>query len=773
MNFRNSSLLCSTGLALAMCCAMPAMAQQAEVPPQSNQAPEENSGLGDIVVTAQKRSESAQRIPVTVQAISGETLERTGTKDLIQAVKAVPGVIFSRAPDDGLALTFRGLGTISRSQAFDLAQALFVDGVFMGKARLYTTSFFDVDRMEFIKGTQSTMQGKNASMGAISVITRQPGDNFSFEGRVGGELADGGYTIDAATDLPLGTGTALRLAGHYNDLNGWVHNLANDHMGPEQRDLGLRSTLRSRLGDTVTVTASYQYARNEQLGASYSIITPTLPAVYGSGKLGGDVIQKSKGSPTGDTYHDTKSHVASLKAELEVGDHTLVAQSSYVNFNLRYWDALDFSKDATIDFVRRERYHHFQQELRLQSPTGNPLEYMIGAFYMNSHWVSAEDQNFGVPAFPPPPDPASGQLFNGSFRNDFVQDTKNFSVFASGSYKITPEFRVAGGVRYTRESKDVVFGRVLTSAGTVWNTIANPPFNPTPLGLKNDFFDGNVSLQYDVAPDVMVFASFGHGSKSGGFAETNTIAVPPPLLVGGKVPASLVYAGSHIDNEFAKTYEVGLKSTLLDHRLRFNVTGFWTDVAGFQDTVFTGGPLGFITFNGPARSKGFEVETNFRITPSFQFGGSFTYTDAIGLIQPIDPATSAPMVDAKGNAVFKNYRRSQAPKAIFNLNASYDHELSSTLSFHANAGLRHRSSMFNQRQEQFYSKGLTTVDLSAGISGPDDRWGFDVIMKNAFNKITEDFASPTIDPRFAAFYGAYMASPTQHRTITVSAHFKY
>ncbi|OYU34510.1 TonB-dependent receptor [Novosphingobium sp. PASSN1] len=773
MNFRTSWYLRTSAAGLALGLAAPAWAQQ-ETPAQPNGQPAaETAGIGDIVVTAQKRSESVQRIPVTVQALSGETLARTGSKDLLQAVKSVPGVIFSRAPDDGLALTFRGLGTIARSQAFDLAQALFVDGVFMGKGRLYTTSFFDVNRMEFIKGTQSTLLGKNASLGAISVITKQPGDSFAFEGRAGAEVADGGYSLDAATDLPLSDQTSLRLAGHYNDLNGWVRNTANNHKGPEQRDLGLRGILRSRLSEDLTVTGSYQYARNEQRGASYSIISPTLPAEFGSGVLGGEVNQRMTASPTGDTYHDTKSHVGSVKAELALGEHTLVAQSSYVSYKLRMFDDFDFSKDDTVDFIRREKYHHFQQEVRLQSPGGRPLEYMAGVFYLSSHWESIEDQNFRVPAFPPPPNPVSGQLFNGTFRNNFNQDTKNISVFASGAYKITPGLRLAGGIRWTHEKKDVIFGRIVTSAPTIWNTIANPPFDPTPLALSNNFLDGNVSLQYDVTPDVMAFASFGHGSKSGGFAETNTIAIPPPLLVGGKVPAALVRAGSQIDNEYAKTYEVGIKSTLFNRRLRFNLTGFWTDVAGFQDTVFTGGPLGFITANGPARSKGFEVESNFQVTPEFQFGGSFTYSDAVGTIQPIDAATSAPKVDAQGAPVYQAFRRTQAPKVILNLNASYERDLSDALSIHANAALRHRSSMFNQRQEQFLSRELTTVDLSAGFSGRNDRWGIDLLVKNAFDKISEDFASPTIDPRFAAFYGAYMASPTQHRTIMVSVHFKY
>ena len=756
----------STSMLVAFGFAMPAFAQEAEQPP------EDTAVLGDIVVTAQKRSESAQSIPVTVQTLSGETLARIGAKDLVQAVRAVPGVIFSRAPDDGLALTFRGLGTITRSQAFDLSQALFVDGVFMGKSRLYTTSFFDIDRVEFIKGTQSTLLGKNASLGAISVVTKQPGDKLSFQGRAGVELEDGGYTVDAAGDLPISSNVSLRLAAHYNDLDGWVHNDSNDHDGPQQRDLGLRATLRAFAGENLKITGSYQYARNEQLGASYSTISPILPTIYGSGKLGGNVRQHTTISPTGDTYHDTKSHVANLKAELDVGDHSLIFQSAYVGYKLRYFDDFDFSPEDTVDFIRRETYRHFTQELRLQSPGGGRLEYMVGAFYMTSHWNSGEDQLWRVPAFPPPPDPISGQLFNGSFTNNFIQDTKNFSVFASGSYKITPSLRVAGGVRYTHESKDALFGRNPTGPLTIWNTIANPAFDPTPLGISNNFFDGNVSLQYDVARDVMVFASFGHGSKSGGFAETNTIAVPPPLLVGGKVPAALVFAGSNIKSEFAKTYEIGVKSTLLDRRLRFNLTGFWTDVAGFQDTVFTGGPLGFITFNGPARTKGFEVESFFKPTRELEFSGSFTYSDATGLIQPIN-AAGAPTVDGQGNPVFQTFRRSQAPKVIYNFAATYERPITDALDLRLNASVRHRSSMFNQRQEQFLSKQQTTLDLSIGIDSSDNRWGIDVLAKNVTNSIREDFASPTIDPRFAAFFGAHMASPTQSRTITVAARVKF
>lgn len=728
-------------------------------------------GVGEIIVTAQKRSESAQRIPVSVEAVGGEALERANVKDLFQAVNLVPGVVFSRAPDDGLALTFRGLGTAARPQAFEQSVALFTDGVFIGKGRLYSTSFFDVERMEFIKGTQSTLLGKNASIGAISVVTRQPGKDFGVEGRGGYEFENGGYSLDGAINAPLGDAAAIRVAGHYNDLKGTVRNDFTGHQGPEAKDLGLRATLHADLSDRLGITASYQYANNDQIGASYQLVG-NVPAFYGEGVLDGHTSQFTARTANGETFHRTRSHIGNLKAELELGDLTLVSQTSYVSYKLHFIDDFDFSRDDSINFLRDEKYHQFTQEFRLQSPAGGTFEYMAGLFYLSSKWDSVETQDWAVPGFPPAGGPPPGELFNGPFTNTFIQDSKAYSAFASGTIHLGDAARIAGGLRYTREEKDVVFGRTNSGPLTVWNTIANPPFNPTDLAHDSNFLDGNISLQYDIAQSVMAYASFGHGSKSGGFVETNTIAVPPPLLVGGKVPAALVAAGSAIKDEKTKSYEIGLKTTLFDRRLRFNIAGFLTDISNFQDSVFTGGPLGFITFNGPARSKGFEIDTAFQVVPEFRLDAGFTYADSTAVIQPID-ATGTPAVDGSGNPILARYRRSQAPKITFNINANYDQAVGDNLELHLGAGVRHRSSMYNQRQELFPSEPLTTLDLSIGLKSPDDRWGIDLVGKNVTNSISEDFASPSVDPRFAAFYGAYLAGPNALRSITLSVRFKY
>lgn len=768
----------SGGLLSAFVCVIcgtgPAFAQSSPAPPSSRPVPQPaTGGVAEIVITAQKRPELAQKVPVSVSVLNGQSLATKGIKDLFQAVTLVPGAVFSRAPDDGLALTFRGLGTAARSQAFEQSIALFTDGVFLGKGRLYSVGLFDLDRIEFIEGTQTTLVGKNASLGAISIITRQPGDIFSFEGRAGTELVDGGYQLDAASDLPMSDKMSVRIAAHYNDLNGWVHNDTTGHQGPEHKDLGLRATLRAILSDRFNITGSYQYSDNQQIGASYQLVGGNLPSIYGDNKLDGHTSQFTPDTSSGDTEHRTRSHIASLKAELEVGTHTLVAQAAYVAYKLHNLDDFDFSPDDSNDFDRHEKYHQFTQELRIQSPIGGRFDYIAGLFFLSSHWNSFELQDWHVPDFPPVGPPGPGQLFNGPFTDSFIQDQKAYSAFASGTWHISPVLRLAGGLRFTRETKDILFGRVALPPFTVWNTIANPPFDPTPLSHKSSFLDGNLSLQYDVSRNVMAYAAFGHGSKSGGYVETNTIAVPPQFLVDGKVPPALVAAGALVNDETIKSVELGIKSSLLDRRLRLNLAAFVTGSSNFQDTVFTGGTLGFITFNGPVRSRGFEADSTFLVTPRLRLDGSLTYADATGVIQPIDPLTNAPEVDANGNPLFRRYRRSQAPRLIFNAGPSYDAPLNSRFDWHFGATVRHRSMMFNQRQEEFPSKPLTTLDLWAGIETRDKHWGVDIVGRNVTNAISEDFASPSVDPRFSAFYGSHLAGPNPLRTIMISAHVNY
>ncbi len=758
--------------ALALAVASPACAQSAAGAPAivAAAAPDQPSvgatGLQDIVVTAQKRSESAQSIPVTVSAVSGAALKQSGIKDMFQAVQLVPGVVMSRAPDDGLGLTFRGLGAAARPQAFEQSVAMFEDGVFFGKGRLYSTTIFDADRVEFVKGTQSTLLGKNASVGAISIVDKQPGNAFSYDATAGYEAEHEGYQIDAAATLPASDSFSTRVAVHYNDLNGYVHNSVTGNDVPIDKDLGLRITSRWNVTDRLKITGSYAYVDNHRIGSGMQLVGDDVPPAYGDGKLDDHEAKFTDRTSDGDSQHRTRSHVGTVKAEWRLGSHELISQTSYVAYHLRFDDDFDFNKDPYIDFLRFERYRQFTQEVRLQSDASRPFQYMGGFFYMASHWNSTEDQLWGVPAFPPPPAPTSGQLFNGPFSDHFVQDTKTYSGFASGKLEIVRGLSLSGGVRFTREEKDIVSGRTNSAPFTIWNSIANPPFDPTPLSHDASFWDGNASLDYKVAPGISVYAAFGHGSKSGGFVETNSIAVPPFLLVDGKVPAPLVAAGSAIKDEYTKSYEIGFKSEFFQHRLRFNVALFKTDIKNFQDSVFTGGPLGFITDNSPATSKGVEIESAYAATSRLRFNASMTYADATQVSQPVIGGLL--VFNPDGTPVRERYRRAQAPKLTLNAGADYKAPLTDTLEGRLGAHVYHRSSMYNERQEEFFARRLTTLDLSAGIAAADGRWSIDVIAKNLTNAISADFGGPSVDPRFTR-----LESPNQLRTILISASIHY
>jgi iron complex outermembrane receptor protein len=725
----------------------------------------------DIVVTAEKRTESLQKVPFSVSVLSGDEIARQNIKDLLEAAPLVNGMVFSRAPDDGLGISYRGLGTISRSAELEQSVSLFQDGVPFAKGRLYTTAFFDVDRMEFIKGTESSLLGKNSSLGAISVVDHQPGKNLSFVGSAGYEFFDKGYMLDAASDIPVSNKASLRVATHYNDLGGWVHNDALDRDGPDQKDLGIRAILRVAPTELLTLSASYQHSENHQFGQSMQLVGD-IPPSYGDGVLDDHSANFTSQTKGHQTTHRTISNIASLKGELQLGDDLLTAQTSYVGYRLNYLDDLDFSTDDSVNFRRDERYWQVSQELRLQSPTGLPIDYMVGVFFLASHWHSLETQFWAVPNFPPPPDPASGQLFNGDFTNDFTEDSRTYSGYASGHWHASSRLTVSGGLRFSRETKDIITGRTPVGPLTIWNTIANPPFDPTALTHKASFLDGNVSVQYAIRPGFIAYASFGHGSKAGGYVETNTIAVPPSALIDGKVPASLVAMGSDLKDETAKSIEIGLKTLWIDEHLRFNIAVFSTDIHNFQDTVFTGGTLGFITFNGPARSRGFEIDSGFQATHRLSFDAAMTYADATDVIQPIDPATNAPEVDGADAPVFARYRRSQAPKIIVNAGTTYLAPVNNALDVRFDARMHHRSSMYNQRQDGFLSQPLTTLDLSLGLAARDHGWEVDLTAQNVTNDTAEDFASATVDPRFAAFYGAHAASPNRDRTLMLTCRIK-
>jgi iron complex outermembrane receptor protein len=703
--------------------------------------------LEEVVVTAQKRTESAQDVPLSIDTVSAQEMSRANVRDLFQIADYVSGMVFSRAPDDGMALTFRGLGSPARSQAFEESVGVFIDGIFLAKARLYSSAFFDLDRAEFIKGTDSTLLGKNTSLGAISLVTRQPGTEYDAEVKVAREFADGGGTYDLGFDLPLTPTLAVREAVYYNDTNGWVRNTATGRSVPIDDDFASRTTAVFTPWDSFTASASYQRSNNKRLGTPYQIVDPALDPIYGEGILNDQEDVYTTQTKTGETTHINEVDLYSLKLQWQLGEYSLISQTARVDYKLDNDDDFDFSPEPWIDFIRLENYQQFTEELRLASPTGQSLDYIVGAFLFHSDWHSIEHQNWGVPDWPPG-SPIAGQLYNGPFTNDFTQKTDSKSLFATATWHWSEQWRVTTGLRYTNERKDTLSGRTNAAPLTIWNTLANPPFPATELPFSDSFLDGNANLQFSPSSNEMMYLAYGHGTKTGGYVETNTDAYP-------------VFADSAVDSriksEVAQTVEAGVKSTLLNHSLRIDTSIFDTAISNFQDTLFTGAAAGFITENLPARTQGFEVETAWQANRAVKFAGAVTYAHAT----ETRIAQDAELVPSITCHVC---RATQSPTWNGTAGADYERPVTASLNLLAAAHFRYRGSMYNQEGDTFPSAPYRPVDLSLGVVSANGRWSLMALLKNANNSLSEDFASPSVAPNFAG-----LASPAPLRTVWLTA----
>lgn len=728
--------------------------------------------LEEITVTAQKREQSIQDVPITVTAVGGDTLDEFGIDDLFEVANLVPGMVFSRAPDDGLALTLRGLGTPARTQSFDQSVAVFQDGMFVGKGRMYSSAFFDVERMEVIKGTQSTLLGKNSSLGAISIITRKPGNELGGFAKIGGEFENGGYSVDGALDIPFSDTAAVRLAGHYVDKDGWVENLLTGSDVPADEDLGLRATLVASPTDRLSLTAALQHSSSERQGNGFQFVDngnffpPPVADIYGEAVLDDTKTAICPECPNGESFHDTDVNSASLTIEYEIGNDTFTSVTSYSEYDLKFFDDFDFGNaidevtwaifdPGTVNlystyFERDEDYDQISQEFRLTSPAGEQFEYVVGAFLFESDWTSSEQQFWSTPNFPPP---APGDLFNGPYTNNFTQNTQTVSLFGQGTRNFSDAFRASLGIRYTDESKDIVFERVQGTPATLWNSIINPPFD-SPLTFDDDFVNGNLSFQWDATDTTMLYAAYGVGSKTGGFAESAEVGSGDPSL-------DVALNGARVKTETAKSFELGAKMSLANGAAQLNLAIFQTDIDDFQETSFqvSGAQAFFLTRNIDVESNGVEIDGQWQISDAVRLMGDATYADS----------TNA------GDGT----QLAQAPNLTGSLGFRVEAPLSSWGEFTASGFVRYRDKMVSQINETFPSDSLTTVDLTLGISDIDGTWRFNLVGQNILDEVATDFSGPPAAPIGAIFgappgdQGITSESPSQLRSIWLQASYHY
>ncbi len=677
-----------------------------------------------VIVTAAKREQNVQDVPISMNVTSQEQLEKFNTADLKGLSMTVPSLVVLRTNSVN-TITLRGFGSGPNNPATDQTVALYNDGVYAGRARQYMAPYFDVARVEILRGPQGALIGKNTAAGAISIVSNTPTKTFQGEA-VGSYLIDRkGVDAYGFVSGPITDNLQARLAVKVINDKGWVTNTATGHKDPRQDFFNVRGMLAWQPTDTVNVIAKFQYDDNKVDGRAMAGFPASL------NKDQAVRLTKTASGQFGQTDHDyQKGYHGAITATVDLGKLTLVSVSGYEEFDSDSWAAASHADPVTFSTRFFEKFQQYSQEVRLQSPAGGTFEWIVGGYLDTSdHGVQNTIRYAG-----------RFIVFNldGQMTSYFNQSSDTASVFGTGTWRFTDKGRLITGLRYThiKRDGDYVLGRDFGQ-----NFVGAAPTGPFRGNLSEGHLDPSVTLQYDVAPRSMAYASFSRGSKGGTFQGANR---------------SVTAATFELKPERSTNYEVGIKTQALDW-LTFDASVYRLEFKNLQAGQYVNGVL--LTKNaGAARSQGVEIVSAADFGPlRLDFSGA--YNDAQFTDYPGAACTQAQLnagcingvtpVNAKGRTF------AFVPKWSGRLQGTFVQPVGDNLKATFTAAVYYASHYFVDSGtfnpiigiQDAYEK----VDLRAELSDVKDRWSIAIIGKNVNSEITSSgvypwpFATPPLN----------------------------
>lgn len=732
-----------------------AYAQTATLEPQA----EASSTLDDIIVTAQKKQESLQNVPISVDVVGGETLDRLSLSNFDELSGKIPNFSVRKSGSTSL-ISIRGIGS-GGDRGFEQSVGMFVDGVFAGRDQQFAVPFFDLQRVEVLKGPQSILFGKNTIAGAVNITTAGPTTEprasltAEYEAEAN-ERVLAGYVSGPLTETLRG-----RLAARVSRNDGYLFNTLTNRDERTSEDALIRASVEWEPSDTLRVNAKYEHGDVNRVGSPFqlisfgaykSVLTSFDPRIEANLDL-----QSSSGGFYGET-EEIQSDNFALEIHKELGDHVLTAVTGYSSFDTRQNNDSDFTSIPLIAYRQSEEFRQFSQEVRLESPVSDRFEYTVGAFYQRgTYFIDPQlDVNGSL----------LGTVKLGSYRT-FDQTSTIWSGFAEGKLHLNDAFTVVAGLRYTNENKTAFKQNTVTQFGT-----RTPETNPMNLAVSKAVFgsvnfkadlerdESNLSpslaLQYNTGAHGMAYFKVTQGFKSGGFD------------VADQSGLSLEYQG-----EEATAYELGWKNRFADNRAEVNLAIFRTEFEDLQVSAFDG--VRFLTTNAAAAlSQGVEVNGRWQITPSLYFTGSTAYTDATyqnytGAVCTAEQkaAFTGPgtcLQDLSGRPLFA------ASKWSSNVNLEHVADLPNGLTLQSNLGVNYRSKHYlaTDLAEASLQDGYATADASVTLVSESNRWRAGLVVKN----LTDERAMGYV-LNVPIFSGARVASIIPPRTFGFSVTLNY
>ena len=870
---RFSHLLRGTASFAVLSLVATAAAAQTEPASQDVAAQEEPSTVDEIIVTAQRREQSLQEVPVVVTALSEQILQDSGVRDIKDLQILTPGLtVTSTSSEVSTTARIRGVGTVGDNPGLESSVGVTIDGVYRPRNGVAFNDLGELQRIEVLKGPQGTLFGRNTSAGVINVITKKP----EFDFGVDGEATFGNYGQRGVSAAVTGPIVADALAGRLFVARRERDGFYDVRVGEGDRTVTedntqdyytLRGQLLGRLGADAELRVIADYTKRDEFCCSAVQIRtgPTFPLIDAFASDEGQANPARPYNRVAYSNRGTEQRIedTGLSAELNVELPWMGGMELTSITAARGWDSENGQDPdfTSADIVNRpddgtfsQSFNTLSQELRLQGTLGR-VDWLLGSFFVaedvtrNDRFLYGNDYEFyfsnvllnnlaGVASraglAPPAAGLANGSVFiNEIVRNatrnparvpgtnfvpgqgvqdSFAQETKSLAFFTHNIVRITDQLDVTLGLRYTAEDKSVNSRFSNSDAGFVCNAVSSAPasvagaliargFSPaaaaaiTPIGVanlclpwENSRFNGAVSAQertenefsgtakvsYRPTEDLMTYASFARGYKSGGFNLDRSQSSNG--LPSGSPSGIIPVFDTSFPAEFVDSYEVGAKSSLLSGSLLLNATYFDQSFENFQLNTFLG--TTFIVESIPeVTSRGVDADLIwFAPIDGLSFQGGLTYAKTeYGQFTPRSVQLSllpgatvsfAPEYSASGSLTYE--REVSGLIGRFNIGAKYNSEYntgSDLLPF--------------KRQEAF-----TLVNARVAVGPSDERWSLEFWGQNitdveytqvAFNAFLQGSAFPPDVTRYrpeldSQTYNAFLGQP---RTYGITLRVEY
>ena len=757
--------------------------------------PTKAEDVGLIVVTAQKREEKLQSVPVTVNVVGAKQLDQqkiTNIGELTRAVPALSGTFIG-----GGVPQIRGVATTGFSQSAESAVSVVLDGVVTGKAGV--ADLFDVERVEVLSGPQGMLFGKNASSGVINIITVAPKYNKL---EVSGSIDYGRFEYEReqiTVNVPIAGNAAFRATGYHNRDESVVRNALSGDKG-DSSTWGGRARFRWEPTDNLELNLIGDYAKSDltnQTGLVFGLIpdpagvnAPLVAklAECGIDELGPD-LRESCANAVNEDLNDVKRYGVSAQIDWTLpGEYLLSSITAKRWLDNQHFDDyrpccdVDATQDPIFDIgPAASKARVFSQEFRLTSPSEQPIEFVAGLYYQDTdtHYEVLQAGTLGFfinqsTLLPPFPNWAVLSLITGlpvgpqapdqylARGQQITVDNKSYAAFGQATIHATDKLSFILGARYTHEALDVdgpVFSAEKVAAILAAQGIGYYPFSPLVFSFssvdentKEDNFSWRVGAQYEPSSDLMFYATAARGYKGPAVDDQGGSANP---VIRPEIPMS---------------YELGSKATLLNGRLFAAATLFYTKVDDFQTTVFVPDkvPAGFASGNAPyMKTRGIDVSIFGRPFDGLTMSAGAIYN--IAKYSPdyrvacfTGPTATEPCETVNGASVAKpNPQIPNVPKFKFVANAEYDHDLSASLQAFVQSDVQYQTKVFTsstpdsiQRlSDQFFLNG------SIGLRSPDGRWSASVWGRNLLGKSYRTYLPDFLATFAAGHEGAYITSP--------------